>query len=96
MKKHGITLVFSQADQFPYLEEITTKDIYLRFHGPTSLYSSSYSDEVLEDYAEKFATWAENGHHIWAFFNNDVGGHALDNAKKLQELVNAKIHEMAT
>lgn len=96
MKKHGITLVFSQADQFPYLEEITAKDIYLRFHGPTSLYSSSYSDEVLEDYAEKFTTWAENGHHVWAFFNNDVGGHALDNAKKLQELVNAKIHEMAT
>ncbi len=93
MKKHGITLVFSQADQFPYDEEITAKDIYLRFHGPTALYSSSYSDQILEDYAEKFASWAEEGHEVWAFFNNDIGGHALNNAKKLQELVNNKVPE---
>jgi uncharacterized protein YecE (DUF72 family) len=93
MKKHGITLVFSQADQFPYHEEITAKDIYLRFHGPASLYSSPYPDDILEDYAEKFANWAEEGHEVWAFFNNDVGGHALDNARKLQELVNHKIPE---
>ena len=95
MKKHHITLVFSQADRFPYHEEITSKDIYLRFHGPSSLYSSSYSDDVLEDYAEKFAAWADEGHHVWAFFNNDVGGYALDNAKRLQELVDAKIAEPA-
>lgn len=96
MKKHGISLVFSQADQFPYHEEITAKDIYLRFHGPTSLYSSPYSDDILEDYAEKFASWAEEGHEVWAFFNNDVGGHALDNAKKLQELVDVRMQELAT
>ena len=95
MKKHGITLVFAQADQFPYQEEITAKDIYIRFHGPSSLYSSPYSDKILEDYAEKFAAWADEGHEVWAFFNNDVGGHALNNAKKLQELINAKIHEQA-
>lgn len=95
MKKHRITLVFSQADGFPYFEEITARDIYLRFHGPASLYSSPYPDEVLLDYAEKMASWAEDGHQVWAFFNNDVGGHALDNAKKLQELVNARIPEPA-
>lgn len=95
MKRHRISLVFSQADKFPYYEEITARDIYLRFHGPTSLYSSSYSDEVLDAYAEKFARWADDGHRIWAFFNNDVGGHALDNAKKLQELVDSKICEPA-
>ncbi|MET7259334.1 DUF72 domain-containing protein [Dyadobacter fermentans] len=95
MKKYRITLVFSQADRFPYHEEITAKDIYLRFHGPTSLYSSSYSDDILEDYAEKFATWADDGHEVWAFFNNDVGGYALENGKKLQDLVDSRIHEPA-
>ncbi|SEJ21887.1 Uncharacterized conserved protein YecE, DUF72 family [Dyadobacter sp. SG02] len=89
MKSHGITLVFSQADRLPYHEEITAKDIYLRFHGPTTLYSSSYSDDVLEDYAEKFAAWADDGHEVWAFFNNDIGGHAVANAMKLQERVDA-------
>lgn len=95
MKQYGISLVFSQAAEFPYHEEITARDIYLRFHGPHSLYSSSYPDEVLDDYAEKFAAWADNGHRIWAFFNNDVGGHALRNARKLQELVDARIFENA-
>ena len=87
MKKYKITLVFAQSDRYPYHEEITAKDIYIRFHGPHSLYSSPYSDEVLEEYAEKFKTWAEKGHRIWAFFNNDVGGHALHNAEKLRQLV---------
>jgi len=96
MRKHRITLVFSHADGFPYHEEITAKDIYLRFHGPTSLYSSTYPDDILEDYAEKFAAWADDGHEVWAFFNNDVGGHALNNARKLQELVDARTHELAT
>lgn len=87
MKKYKISLVFAQSDRFPYHEEITARDIYIRFHGPQSLYSSSYSDEVLEEYAAKFLDWAGQGHEIWAFFNNDVGGHALHNAEKLRQLV---------
>ncbi|GGM88597.1 hypothetical protein GCM10010967_21590 [Dyadobacter beijingensis] len=93
MRKHGFTLVFTHAENFPYHEEVTTQDIYLRFHGPTSLYSSPYPDDILDDYAEKFTAWADAGHHIWAFFNNDAGGHALANARRLQELVDMKIQE---
>lgn len=95
MKKHQVTLAFAQSDRYPYQETITAKDIYVRFHGPHSLYSSPYSDEVLENYAAKFADWTEKGHEVWAFFNNDVGGHALNNAKKMQELINDKIQEPA-
>jgi uncharacterized protein YecE (DUF72 family) len=87
MKKSKITLVFAQSDRYPYHEEITAKDIFIRFHGPDSLYSSPYSDEVLEQYAAKMTQWAEKGHTIWAFFNNDVGGHAINNAKKLLTLI---------
>lgn len=87
MKKHKVTLVFAQSGRFPYYEEITAKDIFIRFHGPDSLYSSSYSDDVLREYASKFCEWVRQGHHVWAFFNNDVGGHALHNGAKLKQLV---------
>lgn len=87
MKKHKVTLVFAQSEKFPYYEEITAKDIFIRFHGPESLYSSSYSDETLQEYALKFGEWIKQGHEVWAFFNNDVGGHALRNGAKLKELV---------
>lgn len=87
MKKHKITLVFAQSEKFPYYEEITAKDIFVRFHGPGSLYSSSYSDEILKEYALKFGEWVKQGHTVWAFFNNDVGGHALHNGAKLKQFV---------
>jgi uncharacterized protein YecE (DUF72 family) len=88
MRKYKVTLVFAQSDLYPYYEEVTAKDIFIRFHGPQALYSSSYSNEVLEQYADKFIDWTKKGHTIWAFFNNDVGGHALTNAKTLLGLVN--------
>lgn len=87
MRKHKVTLVFAQSEQFPYYEEITAKDIFVRFHGPGSLYSSSYPDETLKEYALKFGAWVRQGHHVWAFFNNDVGGHALHNGAKLKQYV---------
>jgi uncharacterized protein YecE (DUF72 family) len=87
MKKYRITLVFAQSAKFPYLEEITAKDIFFRFHGPKALYSSSYSDRMLEEYAHKFCDWSHAGSNVWAFFNNDVNGHAFNNAAKLQKYV---------
>ncbi len=88
MTKYDIAFVISQSGKkFPYSEMVTAKNIYVRFHGPDALYASSYSDETLKDFAAKFKDWVKGGHIIWAFFNNDVGGHALNNAKKLMELV---------
>jgi uncharacterized protein YecE (DUF72 family) len=87
MKKFKVTLVMAHSEKFPYYEEVTAKDIFLRFHGPQSLYSSSYSDEDLKAFATKFGEWVKQGHIVWAFFNNDVGGHALSNGAKLKQFV---------
>jgi len=83
MKKYNIAFVIAQSEQFPYKEFITAKNIYVRFHGPKALYASSYSDQVLQEYADKFLLWKKEGHHIWAFFNNDINGHALNNTSTL-------------
>ncbi len=87
MREFDIANVISQSSgRFPYSEAITAKNIYIRFHGPERLYSSGYTDEMLQDYANKFKSWVNEGHHIWAFFNNDNGGYALKDARKLREL----------
>jgi uncharacterized protein YecE (DUF72 family) len=83
MKHYDICLVMAHSEKFPYLEAITCKNVYLRFHGPGALYSSSYSDEFLEFYAAKIKKWEREGYCVWVFFNNDVNGYALENAKKL-------------
>jgi uncharacterized protein YecE (DUF72 family) len=48
MKLYDIRLVISQSgNEFHYSEMITTKNIYIRFHGLAELYVSSYSDVML-------------------------------------------------
>lgn len=88
MTRFNIGVVVSQSgSRFPYSEMVTAKNIYVRFHGPEQLYASSYSDEQLVYFAEKFKEWSEEGHDVWAFFNNDINGHAYENAKRLEQFV---------
>lgn len=87
MKRYNIAFVIAQSEKFPYKEFITAKNIYVRFHGPKALYASSYSDQVLKEYAEKFLIWQKEGHTVWAFFNNDINGHALSNTSTLLNFI---------
>lgn len=87
MAQYNIGLVISQSGgKFPYAEMPTATTIYIRFHGPDALYAFNYSYEMLQQYAEKFCRWQQEGHAIWAFFNNDIHGYATENARQLIEL----------
>ena len=91
MAKYNIAFVMSQScNKFPYAEFVTDTNIYVRFHGPEALYASSYSYDLLERYAEKFVHWVREGHKVWAYFNNDIGGYAVHNAQLLKEIINKK------
>lgn len=87
MTRYNIGFVISQSNgKFPYAEVVTSETIYLRFHGPEALYASPYSEEMLQTYAGKIRSWKEEGHTVWAFFNNDIHGYATQDAQRLREL----------
>lgn len=91
MKRYDIAFVISQSGVgFPYAEHITSKNVYLRFHGPGKLYASKYSDEDMKIYAKKIRAWVKNGHDVWVFFNNDWFTYAIQNAKTLMKLLKIK------
>lgn len=91
MAKYDIGLVISQSgNAFPYSEMITAKNIYVRFHGPAELYASPYSDESLKLFSEKFKAWVKAGHEVWAYFNNDIGAHAVRDAQRLLKFLGEK------
>jgi uncharacterized protein YecE (DUF72 family) len=91
MAKYNIGFVISQsAGIFPYAEVVTASNIYVRFHGPAELYASAYTEKELEDFAVKFEAWAAEGHRVWAYFNNDIGAHAVRDAQRLRSLLNQK------
>ena len=88
LKKFKIAWVISQAGvDFPYAEHITSKNIYVRFHGPGKLYTSSYSDKMLESFAGKFKSWLEEKFVLWIFFNNDFNGIGIENATRLKRMM---------
>lgn len=88
MKQYHIAFVIAQSgNRFPYATHITAKHIYVRFHGPEGLYNSSYPDSQLKYFAKLFDEWSAAGHSVWAFFNNDFYGYAIQNGLRLIELL---------
>jgi uncharacterized protein YecE (DUF72 family) len=65
--------------------ELTADWTYLRFHGRR--YGGSYSPQALSGQARRIRRWRGRGHDVYAYFNNDVGGHAPRNAADLRRYV---------
>jgi uncharacterized protein YecE (DUF72 family) len=61
--------------------------VYVRFHGPAGTYSGGYPTDRLESWAGWMAGQLEVGTDVYAYFNNDVGGHAPRDALTLRGLL---------
>ena len=64
--------------------------VYVRFHGPTGLYSGSYDADALRPWAEWLADQRDAGRDTYVYFNNDIGGHAVRDAARLREMLAAR------
>jgi uncharacterized protein YecE (DUF72 family) len=60
--------------------------VYARFHG-VQKYGGSYSDTTLDEWAVWLANCARGGRAIYAYFNNDSGGHAPRDAVRLRDRI---------
>jgi uncharacterized protein YecE (DUF72 family) len=81
LRKHGAALcVHDRIERHP---RVRTADwVYLRFHGDE--YTGSYSPQALSAAARRIRAHLADGHDVYAFFNNDIGGHAVRNAEDLR------------
>lgn len=64
---------------------------YVRFHGAGERYSGAYSPQRLSAWADRIAAWASTGWPVWAYFNNDIGGHAVVDAERLRTMVERRL-----
>jgi uncharacterized protein YecE (DUF72 family) len=60
---------------------------YLRFHGGEGKYWGRYSDERLLDWAAWIVDQSRGGRPVWAYFNNDIDGHAIHDALTLRSML---------
>jgi uncharacterized protein YecE (DUF72 family) len=60
---------------------------YVRFHGGEGKYWGRYSDEGLLSWTDWIVRQAREGRPVWCYFNNDIHGHAIDDARTLKSMV---------
>ena len=60
--------------------------VYVRFHGAAGKYRGGYSGQALQAWSERLRNWAADGRRSFVYFNNDVGGHAPEDARRLREI----------
>lgn len=73
---------------------VTSELVYVRLHGPSEeKYKGCYGEEDLSDWAEKAVGWAEDGHKIFIYFDNDEQGFAPKNAVRLKEMIFSGIND---
>ncbi len=77
----GLCLYHMPGQQTPF--EVTSRVVYIRFHGVDTLYAGSYPDALLKAWAERIRHWVATGHYVYAYFNNDALGHAVHDARRL-------------
>jgi len=84
LRAHGAALCIH--DGIPDHPRVVTADwVYLRFHG--NGYRGSYSPQALTATAGRIARHLARRRDVYAYFNNDVGGHAVRNAADLRRYV---------
>jgi uncharacterized protein YecE (DUF72 family) len=85
LRRHHVALCLHDMAGSATGRHLVGPFVYLRLHGPQR-YAGRYSDRNLERWAEWCADRRRQGMSVYAYFNNDTGGHAPRDALRLREL----------
>jgi uncharacterized protein YecE (DUF72 family) len=87
LNRHGVALcLHDMPGAAPPERCLVGPFVYTRFHGPAG-YGGRYADETLADWAEWYRAQIRRGIQVYAYFNNDIGGHAPRDAKRFRRLL---------
>jgi uncharacterized protein YecE (DUF72 family) len=66
---------------------VTAPIVYLRFHGSGLIYGGEYGEDGLKPWLKRIKRWLSAGHSVFAYFNNDACGFAIEDARMLQRMI---------
>ena len=89
LRGHGAAYVVMSGPGLPCVVTATADLVYLRLHGPgdEAIYAGSYDTEELRRWADRIHDWDAEGRDVLVYFNNDLGGHAVRNARELRAML---------
>lgn len=91
LARYGVALCLHDMRGSATPRERVGPFVYVRFHGASGTYSGSYPDDRLERWAGWLREQRESGVDVYAYFNNDVGGHAPRNALTLRRFLEVPV-----
>jgi uncharacterized protein YecE (DUF72 family) len=87
LRQHQAAFCIYDLEQHQSPVVVTAAFVYIRLHGPEGRYNGSYSDEALGAWAAAARNWQQESRTVYIYFDNDIGGHAVGDAQRLQNLV---------
>ena len=88
LREHRIALCIPDHPKMPKLFEITSDFTYIRMHLP--LRGLGYGERALQPWAERVRDWRSQKLDVFVYFNNDIEGHAIKDAKTMISLLQLK------
>ena len=89
LRQHGAALVIGDTPERKFQpHELTAGWTFLRFHYGEGGRKGNYGERELAGWARRIARWRREG-DVYAYFNNDWGGFAVENGLWLKERLGA-------
>jgi uncharacterized protein YecE (DUF72 family) len=86
LRRHGVALVIGLEPDRPFQTLSWTTDwTYVRFHRGRGK-DGNFTPSQVEEWAERIRGWLGDG-DVFAYFNDDWGGHAIREALRMRDLV---------
>jgi uncharacterized protein YecE (DUF72 family) len=87
LDEHGFGFVTHDLSGLISPQWASGRTAYVRFHGTGGKYWGRYSDDQMERWADWLRDQVAQGRSAWAYFNNDIHEHAIQDARNLKRLV---------
>jgi uncharacterized protein YecE (DUF72 family) len=87
LRPENVAIVFPHSRKIPSFapekNNVTADFVYVRFHGPSEFAASRYGPARLKPWAERIVEWRKRKIKVFVYFNNDIHGHAIHDARTL-------------
>jgi uncharacterized protein YecE (DUF72 family) len=87
LDRHGAGFVAHDMKGLASPRWASGKAAYIRFHGAGGKYWGRYPDEALLEWTDWIMEQSRSGRSVWCYFNNDIHGHAIEDARTLKSMV---------
>ena len=87
LDRHGAGFVAHDLKGLATPRWASGRAAYVRFHGTAGKYHGRYPDDALLEWTDWCREQAGRGRSVWCYFNNDIHGHAIADARTLKSMV---------